>query len=171
MKLTNALILASFSLAVGARAEMVSYMKAAPATGGFTGGSGLSKSGNIPMLGYTAPATGVADPNSGLPTGQRRHQPFIIRLQALEAPPFEHALKSKQQLRTVTIFVLKHLPGVKAQVVETYTLENVSVTQVVPGTPPKSGMGIQYVTISLNYVKLGVNHTLGPITASNAWMN
>lgn len=171
MKRFNFLIIASFFLATGAQAEMPAYMKVVPATGGFTGGSGLSKSGNIPMLGYTPPTGRLADPTSGLPTGQRQNKPFLIKLQALEAPPFQHALSSKQQLRTVTIFVLKYLPNVKAQIVETYTLEGVSVTQVVPGTPPKSGTGIQYVTVTLNYVKLSVSQTLGPVTAANAWMN
>ena len=171
MKLTNCFILASLSFATVAHAAIDSYMKVVPATGGFTGGSGISKSGNIPTMGYTSPTTRVADPSSGLPTGQRQHQTFVVKLQALEAPPFRHALSSKQLLHTVTLYVLKHLPDVKSQVVETYSLENVTVAAVVDGAPPKTGTGIQFVTVSLNFAKMDVNHTLGPITASNAWMN
>ena len=174
MKLTTTLIvLASLSFGTVANAAIDSYMKIVPAKGEFKGGSGISKSGNIPMLGYTMPTEKAEGAASGLPTGQRQHKPILIKLQALEAPPFVHALGAKQQLRSVTIFVLHYLPGSKSQVVQQITLTNVVVTSVVAGAPVNGGNSVnaKYVNVTFEYGGLILNNTKGPITASNAWMN
>jgi type VI secretion system secreted protein Hcp len=140
--------------------------------------SGLREKGREDMIQVTAMSHSIVsprDPQSGLPTGQRMHKPFVFTKEIdRTSPQFWSVLTTNENLSSVTLKVW--VPAAGAAVTElaapaayTVKLTNANIASIdfrmIKGADGKDRM---YEEIAMTYQKIDWTWTAGP-TATDSW--
>jgi len=160
---------------------MMAYMYAKGQKSGEIKGSITQKGreGSIGVIAASHEIVSPRDPQSGLPTGQRMHKPFVITKELDKASPILlHVLCSNENLSEVTIKFwtpqLKAASGAGSEV-QHYTVKltnaniaNISFHQANIRNPELVKFA-EYEEIAMTYQKIEWTWTDGGITASDDW--
>ena len=120
------------------------------------------------VLAYSHEIVSLRDPQSGLPTGKRQHQPFrVVKLINSASPVLLNLMATSELFKTVTIDVwTPNSVGVDNKIL-TYKLTNASLISLRPwmpnksdssaaGYPPAEELAFVYQTITVTYWNGGV---------------
>lgn len=134
---------------------------------------------SVAVSAYTHDITSPRDPQSGLPTGQRQHKPFVITKELDKSTPlFYQALCTNENLTSVTLKFwtpqLKGASGISSSVQHyTITMTNASIAQIqsamTEDSHVESTKGEETEKISFTYQKIEWTWTDGGISANDDW--
>jgi type VI secretion system secreted protein Hcp len=181
-KLTATILAATTLLATSpANAAMMAYMTITGQKSGSVKG-GITQKGREGAIGVIATSHQILSPRdakTGLPTGQRQHQPFVITKELDQSSPVLWKMLTTNE-NIPTLVVRYWAPQVKAGTgvgseVQDYTIKltNANIASITFHQAniraPETQNISEYEEISFTYQKIEWTWTDGGITASDDW--
>lgn len=166
---TFAVVIALAAVSASSRAAYEAYLIVQGSKQGQFKGEGKSKSNRIPVLSFSFGVQSPRDAHTGLATGQRQHEPLVVRLSSANSIEFQKAITNGELLPAVKVELVKPLGDGKVSQYETITLTNalVSKVSIVRSTGSNA---IEAEEIQLTYQKMTVVQSPNKTIAEDAWM-
>jgi type VI secretion system secreted protein Hcp len=159
------------SLLASASSADVIYCKVTGETQGFIQGSSVARrfEGWIPVMSLGGGVSSPFDLHTGLPTGQRQHQPLTI-IHALDraTPKLFLAAVTNENLTSVECSFINTTMGRSGSQYFQISLDNARIVDMVLAASSVNGV-MANGTIKLVYEKITLLDTLGNISAEDYW--
>lgn len=134
------------------------------------------REGTLPVVNVSHSIVSPRDPVSGLPTGQRMHKPFVVKLALDKASPLLFQIlctnENVTEVELKTWAPLTRLAATVSPEVNIYTvkLTNANISSIDESTE-KDAAGVYhtFLTVSFTYQKIEWTWTDGGITAEDDW--
>ena len=89
-----------------------------------------SRHGWVPCLSFSYGVIAPRDQQSGLASGKRKHKPFVVSIEEVDAEPFRAALQNEKNIDEIAVQVIRPAGPGMIEHYETIKLTNATVSSI-----------------------------------------